>query len=375
MNPTWKIVFKGEILPDFNIETAKSNFAKLFKMPLEQVDPMFSGKEFTLKSEVTREQLTPILDSFKKRGLIVHAVSNETIIRSNNAQTINCPACGAQQSAGVSFCTQCASNIAYYVAQRNNDLIQKNKIKSAPLSLEPLSLETEEHNQNTVEDGADATFTNVNQNHHSYGGNQQQESQNFNQQYYANDASYMSEKNDVYMYSDEYDEIPSFFEFNIDGRIGRLSYINGGLILNLIGFGVMLFLFIFFGGSIAMLSRTPSISSAIGIGGGMIFAFLVIFVPWVYWSVRLSILRLHDLGWSGWWVLLFGLGSLIPIVSVLVGIAGFVIYYCLPGTKGANRYGSPVPAGSIIGLVISVIIFVLAFSFGILGGILSAATR
>jgi uncharacterized membrane protein YhaH (DUF805 family) len=49
-------------------------------------------------------------------------------------------------------------------------------------------------------------------------------------------------------------------------------------------------------------------------------------------SAQFSLLvrRLHDLGWSGWWLLL----NWIPVVGTLIAI----VTYCFPGTDGPNKY-------------------------------------
>ena len=54
---------------------------------------------------------------------------------------------------------------------------------------------------------------------------------------------------------------------------------------------------------------------------------LVTFVP----SIAVAIRRMHDIGRSGWWIL-------VPIV-------GFV-FLCLPSNEGENEYG-PVPSSTI----------------------------
>lgn len=67
-------------------------------------------------------------------------------------------------------------------------------------------------------------------------------------------------------------------------------------------------------------------NAALGLVGA-IFA-LVTFVP----NISISVRRLHDLGKSGWWLLLL----LIPIVGLVV-----ILYWaCLPGDDGDNRFGS-----------------------------------
>ena len=49
-------------------------------------------------------------------------------------------------------------------------------------------------------------------------------------------------------------------------------------------------------------------------------------------SLGLSVRRLHDINFSGWWVLL----GLIPVV----GVIALIVFACIPGTDGENRYGN-----------------------------------
>jgi uncharacterized membrane protein YhaH (DUF805 family) len=66
-----------------------------------------------------------------------------------------------------------------------------------------------------------------------------------------------------------------------------------------------------------------------------VIAVLGLFIPQISVAVR----RLHDLNRSGWWLWL----SLIPILGALV----LLIWNCMRGTDGNNRYGpnplNPVP--------------------------------
>ena len=73
------------------------------------------------------------------------------------------------------------------------------------------------------------------------------------------------------------------------------------------------------------------VDSLIGTGGILygIFA-LGLLVP----SIAVCIRRLHDTGRSGWWILI----SFVP----LIGSIALLVFYCLPGTPGPNRFG-PAP--------------------------------
>lgn len=54
---------------------------------------------------------------------------------------------------------------------------------------------------------------------------------------------------------------------------------------------------------------------------------LIQFLPQLAVSVR----RLHDTDRSGWWILL----GLIPIVGLVL-----LVFFCLNGTPGSNRFGA-----------------------------------
>jgi uncharacterized membrane protein YhaH (DUF805 family) len=65
-----------------------------------------------------------------------------------------------------------------------------------------------------------------------------------------------------------------------------------------------------------------------------VLLFLVFFLPGLAVAVR----RLHDRDRSGWWYLLV----LIPVVGAII----LFVWYCMRGTRAANRFGpDPLAAG------------------------------
>lgn len=70
--------------------------------------------------------------------------------------------------------------------------------------------------------------------------------------------------------------------------------------------------------------------------------FLASIIPGVAVQVR----RLHDLGVSGWWYLVFIVAggaldqvpNVGPSLNSLISL-GWIVWMFMPGTKGANRYG------------------------------------
>jgi len=65
-------------------------------------------------------------------------------------------------------------------------------------------------------------------------------------------------------------------------------------------------------------------------GAGVLSALfsIAVFIP----SITVSVRRLHDINKSGWWYLIL----LIPLVGIIV----FLIFACMPGTNGSNRFGA-----------------------------------
>ena len=128
-------------------------------------------------------------------------------------------------------------------------------------------------------------------------------------------------------------------------------------------------------GSAAQEGADPTAGMLGAMGGGMIFMllfWLVLLIPTLAVQTR----RLHDTGRSGWWLggfyilyavyfamlisagAMAGAGAADPeqalggamvgtmflgLVMMVYGIA-LIVFYCLPGTKGANKYG-PDPYG------------------------------
>lgn len=101
------------------------------------------------------------------------------------------------------------------------------------------------------------------------------------------------------------------------GRIGRLGYLLGGL------YPLLILV------SIAALTALVGHSRIVSIVSLLIgMAVIVAIIPL---SISLHIRRWHDLGQTGWLILL----GFIPLINIIVAI----LLLILPGTKGHNEYG------------------------------------
>jgi uncharacterized membrane protein YhaH (DUF805 family) len=56
-------------------------------------------------------------------------------------------------------------------------------------------------------------------------------------------------------------------------------------------------------------------------------------------SLAVTVRRLHDTDRSGWWILI----SLVPLVGILL-----LVFMCMEGTRGENRFGADPKADSAL---------------------------
>lgn len=52
----YKVVFNGQTTGEFDIPTSKARFGKTFNVAGDRLDKLFSGKRFTIKRDITREE-------------------------------------------------------------------------------------------------------------------------------------------------------------------------------------------------------------------------------------------------------------------------------------------------------------------------------
>jgi hypothetical protein len=76
-NQTFKVVFKGKIVRDVDLDTAQAHFAKLFKLSPEKAAVFFDGKTRVLKKALPMEKASHFRSVLKKAGIRVSLVKNE----------------------------------------------------------------------------------------------------------------------------------------------------------------------------------------------------------------------------------------------------------------------------------------------------------
>lgn len=121
---------------------------------------------------------------------------------------------------------------------------------------------------------------------------------------------------------------------SFEGRIGRIAYLIGGFMIGAIGI--------------------------VGVVAALKSGFWLLLIPVMlgalFVSLRLTVLRCHDIGWSGWWSLI----SLVPYAGSLFNL----ILLIVPGNRGSNGFGRASRPPGAPALAISLVVLVLA---GLLG--------
>ncbi|MBX9915564.1 MAG: DUF805 domain-containing protein [Pseudomonadaceae bacterium] len=294
----YKIVFKGELMPDAVLDEVKDQLAKLFKSDHTKINALFDGGPIALKRDLTDEEADKYLAALQRTGAKVYkeadlAASLSLVATDEHtgpatiaaapvdSSHMDCPKCGHQQ-VKAAICAACGIVIDKFAAR------QAELVESAPAAA-AVSAPAAASNPLSATPYAPPT---------------------------ANVA----------------EVLPEFAElklFGVDGRIGRLRYLAWSLAMTVVAMiigGIGLFAAYGLSGNTSLLAIVGGLAAA------------VVFIAMIVIGIQIGVKRLHDIGWSGWLLLI----NLIPAVGSVFAIIMLVV----PGSTGANRFGAPPPPNS-----------------------------
>lgn len=300
----FKIVFNGELMPDVSLETVKSNLATLFKTDASKVDRLFNGQAAVIKSKLSAEEADRYLGALHRAGAKAYREQERVapVLSLVETDEERSSAQSANPAVSTMTCPKC-----------RHVQCQSSECSACGIIIEKYLARQAQLAESTAIQTRGATLSP-----------------------YAPPTANVSEA------MPQHGELKPF---SLSGRIGRLRYLAWSLVMMVSVIGAFAF------AAILM-----SVSSTLGllcmglIGIGMLVV-----------SVQIGVQRLHDLGWSGWLMLLNLvpiLGSLFPFVMLL-----------MPGSREVNRYGSPPPPNSRSVKVLATLWLLL-----IAGGVVSALT-
>jgi len=277
--PRFKIVFNGELMPDMGLEAVKDNLARLFKSDMAKIEALFSGSVIEIKRNLSEVEADQYLGALQRAGAKVRKeaeVSRQLSLVETEEPTAAAASLATNSDDTQMRCPKCGHTQA-----------KAAECAACGIIIEKFVARQAEQGSSTPSEPAASP--------------------------YAPPKASSSES------------LPTFGElkpFGIEGRIGRLRYLAWSLVLILASMPL-------FGVAAGLLAVSEVL-------GGLVMLALGIGVLVV--AVMFGVQRLHDIGWSGWLLLV----TLVP----LVGGVFTLLMYIIPGSSEANRYGSPPPPNS-----------------------------
>lgn len=309
-NPRYKITMDGSLAPGVTLERAQENFARLFKTEINAIKRLFSSGPTVIKRDISSAEADKYLQALQTAGVIAKKEMDHATglslepIPSDTAQANS----HSPDSVGRMSCPKCATE------QLENDICQSCGIVIAKF------------NNYQAAQAQPTAFTSA-----------------------GADSPYASPKATIERESDE--EIGELNVWGVEGRLGRMRYIAWSMVL-------------MFAMTPAMLIGMLALQSSLVLGGLLM---AVTGVVAAVMAIQFSVKRLHDIGWSGWLLL-------ITLIPVLGSIFQFLIFV-LPGSTSSNRYGAVPPINSTAVKVLFwlwLVMLLSGFVFGLLGGAATA---
>jgi uncharacterized membrane protein YhaH (DUF805 family) len=274
----FKIVFNGELMPDVSLETAKENLARLFKSDLTRINSLFSAGNVDIKRDLSENEADQYLKALQSAGAKVRKeqdlAASLSLVETDDHRTESSEA----ESNVPMTCPKCGHQQSKAIeCSACGIVIEKFIARQAMLA----------ETQAEVVSAAATPYT--------------------------------TPKAAVAETLPEFGELKAF---TTDGRIGRLRYLAWSMVLML--------------ACLPLLGIAGGFFAASEILGGLLMVVVGIAVAVV--GIMFGVQRLHDIGWSGWLLLV----TLVPIVGGVFSLLMFII----PGSTAANRFGPPPPPNS-----------------------------
>ena len=296
----FKVVFNGELMPDVSLETAKDNLARLFKSDHTRINSLFNGSTVDIKRDLSENEADQYLKALQSAGAKVRKepdlAASLSLVETDDHRVEH-----AETASNADMtCPKCAHKQSKAVeCSACGIVIDKFLARQAMLAQNPPEVVS------------------------------------------AAPSPYATPKATVAETLPEFGELKAF---SIAGRIGRVRYLAWSMLL--------------------MLACLPLFAVAAGffavseILGGLLV--VVVGIAVAVAGIMFGVQRLHDIGWSGWLLLV----TLVPVVGGVFSLLLFII----PGSTEANRFGSPPPPNSTAVNVLA-LLWVAVIGLGIIAAI------
>lgn len=276
----YRIVFDGELVPGMSPDAVRSNLARLFKSDIDKIERLFRQGPVNIKRDLSALEADRYLQALLRAG--ARARKEPEASKGMTLSLVDDTSTSPHQESATTDqmeCPKCGhSQLAAIQCGSCGIVIQKYLARQAQ--------QAEASKQSEILAAA---------------------------QPYAPPRAQVGEP------APEYGELKVF---TIQGRIGRLRYLAWSMSLMIAALGLLL-----------VASVAFAVSTVLGSILTGILCLGLLFV-----SIQICAQRLHDIGWSGWLMLL----NLVPIAGNLFSLAMLL----MPGNDGMNRFGPPQPPNS-----------------------------
>lgn len=301
-----QLVFRGEVLTGFQVESVQLELGRLVRANEAQLRALFSGRSVVLKRGLASDEGARYARRLAAIGAQVHLEPETPTATPAPAGTardlalvpavppaadeaeVACLKCGERQTMRL-LCNGCATNLEMAFALLEEEKEQRRAERQAALDAR---LGRRSRADTVVDEGERSAWP---------------------------------------------------LGFGFSGRVGRLA----GATANLWLIGGMLLL------TAGFLGR-PSLPRALLLGLGALAMF--------FFSMRLTVLRCHDCGRHGWWALFV----LVPYA----GSVASLLFSLLPGDRGDNEYGPPPPRARWVWFFVALGVLVLSGALAMRAGLL-----
>lgn len=276
-HPRVDLVFEGQVLEGFDADQVKHAIGEFFKLDAKRRERMFLGAPYVVKRDVTSEDASRYVALFAKLGGRLHSRAGTPTV--DSARAAAAPAVDLVRPA----------------APRPPIAAMPVPAAAASLALVP----TEDPPAGSPLAGADVSAP-----------------ARARARLRDDDSEIRAVAPVVVL-----DEPPSVFGVGLSGRLSRRVYASAALF----GWAAIRW-------SMLGLAHHPSRGMAALIGLGVLAVAL--------WTLRLTVLRLHDVGLAGWWAVV----GAVPVVGTIASL----LLAAWPGSREDNRFGAVPDEGSLL---------------------------
>lgn len=314
MSEQSQLVFYGEILPGHEADVVMAKLGELLKLSPDQVSQIFSGRKVILRKRLPSEQAASYVARLEKIGVKVFVEPLPSVVEAVAGPVLTPPLPVESQAAPLPASTTQAPPAVAAPEVPVSPVVQLQ-------SVEELDCPKcgERQPKRTLCRACSVDMK-------RYAESQQQaEQEACEERLLAREVAMLERGQGAHVSSGDEEEA-RILGLGFSGRIGRINYWVGSLpCLTLL----MLTLWLGF-------TTQMAVPVVIGIVATLVLA------------IRLTVLRCHDLNWSGW----FSLILLIPYVGAAFGL----LLSFMPGTKGDNSYGS---SGRMVGVPMALVMLLV----------------